>query len=296
MGEMRSPIGRHCSAIVGVDGRPLLTCPRDWDGPLVERKEIPGDAECGPQFSGMPVVVVPLSGHGKRRFRSGSTIQEFYTAPPNVLIYGDSFERDHGRWTGEAGESITLRLPNAVTTRYCKDDQSSYTFETKFNNDDPVLRSNVIALAEEIQSGFPNGRLYSEGLSIAIVGWLVARHGSKVQRISSSCSGLSSAQQARIEEFIDGHLDQNLEIERIASEVSMSPRLFSRFFSISFGHSPHQYVMQRRIGRAKQLMRAQPKLPILDVALRTGFSSQAHFCFAFHKFCGETPTAWRRKL
>ncbi|WP_176785892.1 AraC family transcriptional regulator [Propionivibrio dicarboxylicus] len=273
-----------------------MICPRDWDGPILERKEIPGNAECGAQYSGMPLVIVPLSGHGKRRFRSGSTIQEFDTAPPNILIYGETFERDHGLWKGEAGESITLTLPSAVTTRYCKDDRSSYRFNTRFNNDDPWLRNSIITLAEEIQSAFPNGRLFSEGLSIAIVGWLVARYGDKAQRNPSVLRGFSSAQKARIEDFIDSHLDQNMSIERMASEVSMSPRLFSRFFSISYGQSPHRYLMRKRIVRAKQLMRCQSELSILEVALHTGFSSQAHFCFAFRKYCGETPTAWRYGL
>ena len=273
---------------------PLLTCPRDWPGPLLERKEIPGAAECGPQYSGMPIVIVPLSGHGKRRFRSGSTIQEFYTAPPNILVYGETFERDYGRWDGMAGESITLRLPASVINRYCQDERSSYRFDTRFNNFDPTLRQAITSLADELQSGLPNGRLYSEGLSIAIVGWLTTRYGSRSPWTALPRKGLSTAQQARIEEFIDTHLDQqNVSIERMAAEVNMSPRLFSRLFPVSYGKSPHRYVVLKRLARAKQLLATRPNLTVLDVALRTGFSSQAHLCFAFRKHFGATPTAWR---
>ena len=291
MGETRLPVGRHCSTIVGVDGKPLLTCPRDWNGPLLERKEIPGALECGAQYSGMPIVIVPLRGHGKRRFRSGSTIQEFYTAQPNILIYGETFERDHGRWDGEPGESITLRLPSRVLNRYGQDDR--YRFDTRFNNVDPTLRNAITALAEEVQCGFPNGRLYAEGLSISIVGWLMTHYGAKSPAVASPKRGLSAVHQARIEEFIDSHLDQNISIECMAAQVSMSPRLFSRVFPVAYGESPHRYVTLKRLARAKQLLSIRPNLTILDVALRTGFSSQAHFCFAFRKFFGGTPTAWR---
>ncbi len=295
MQKQKDTFGTHCSTILGSDGNPLLVCPRDWDGILVERKEVPASAECGPQHTGVPVIVFPLSGKGNRWYRCGATTREIQTAPPNFFVYSANFERDYGRWEGTAGESITIRLPDPVLHRYLNEGAANFDLDTSYYNEDTILRETVITLVEEIQHSFPNGRMYAEGLSISIVGWLERHYSKTRQRVTALNRGLSQKQVARIKEFIESCIDTDLTVERMASEASISPHHFSRLFRASFAQSPHQYVMSERIKHAKNLLLDASRPSILEIALQLGFSSHAHFSYVFKKFCGKTPTSWREE-
>ena len=70
-------------------------------------------------------------------------------------------------------------------------------------------------------------------------------------------------------------------------------RSFTRWFSAEFGVSPHRYVMQARIERAKSLL-ANTTRPLSEVALDCGFSSQSHLSTVFRRFTGRTPGRFRK--
>ncbi|PPC74003.1 hypothetical protein C4K68_28205 [Pokkaliibacter plantistimulans] len=284
--------GAHCSSILGQDGKPLLQCPEDWTGIAVERKVVPDVADCGAQYTGEPVIVFPISGGGYRWYRSGSITHEVFSELPNFLIYGKNYERDHGRWEGLSGESITLTLPISVIRRHLLDDVICNDLVTRYYNRDDTLRGLVIALANELQHGFFNGRLYAEGLSISIIGLLINRYGTINTSVEVSCDQLSSQQLARVKDYIFGKLGENISIESMANELAMSSTSFHRKFRNSFGVAPHRYVMAERIRFAKKLMRQKHKLSFADIALFSGFSSQAHFSSMFKRVCGLTPSAW----
>jgi AraC family transcriptional regulator len=56
---------------------------------------------------------------------------------------------------------------------------------------------------------------------------------------------------------------------------------------------PHDFVLQRRIERAQELL-SKPELALVDVALSVGFQIQAHFTTVFKRFADGTPHRWRR--
>jgi AraC family transcriptional regulator len=57
--------------------------------------------------------------------------------------------------------------------------------------------------------------------------------------------------------------------------------------------TPHQYLIARRIDRAKQLLQRDGKLGLAEVALRAGFADQSHFSFHFKRIVGVTPRQFR---
>jgi len=61
--------------------------------------------------------------------------------------------------------------------------------------------------------------------------------------------------------------------------VHLSPYHFARQFKAATGLPPHQYVITRRVERAQQLLRADGELGLAEVAFRSGFANQSHFCF-----------------
>ena len=93
---------------------------------------------------------------------------------------------------------------------------------------------------------------------------------------------------ARVVEYIRNHLDQPLAVSALCRLAEMSQSHFSKLFKRSTGLAPHQFVLQERINRSKELLR-QGKRKIVEIALGVGFENQAHFTTVFGNFVGMTP-------
>jgi len=93
-------------------------------------------------------------------------------------------------------------------------------------------------------------------------------------------------------EFIDDHLREDLKLEDISRALAMSPFHFAHLFRQATGLPPHRYVVERRIERAKLLLRST-RLPITEIAHQVGFENQSHFSTVFHRVAGMSPRRYR---
>ncbi|MEL6166985.1 MAG: AraC family transcriptional regulator, partial [Cyanobacteria bacterium J06628_3] len=84
------------------------------------------------------------------------------------------------------------------------------------------------------------------------------------------------------------YLDSDLSLNQLASSVQMSPHYFSRLFKETTGFTPHQYVINCRVKRAKELLK-QGKLSIAEIAKEVGFVDQSHLHRYFKRKVGITP-------
>lgn len=92
--------------------------------------------------------------------------------------------------------------------------------------------------------------------------------------------------------FIDRNLGERLTLVEMATVLELNPYHFAHVFKQATGLAPHQYVIQRRLARAKQLL-GTTNLPIAEVALAVGCANQSHFSALFHRATGMTPLAYR---
>ncbi len=289
----KSLLGSHAPNVLGSDGLPALKLPKGWNGFLIERKKIPVSAECGPQYSGVPTIMASMVASGRRWYRCfGKTIEMECT--PGVDMVGSTYERDYARWEFEPGaETVCMRMPPFIVQRYLQDEAHRFDLETRYSVKDDSLAKILFTVADELQSGLPNGLLYAEGLCITALGWL-NRHYVKQRCSPLTSRNLSTAKQARLREFIDAQLGQDLSIERMAAEVGISPNYFAQLFRLTFGTSPHRYVLQRRIERAAQILRDDRQRSVTEIAMSLGFSSPTHFSTVFKIHRGLAPSEWRR--
>lgn len=294
MDESRTLVGSYRSHVLGDNGKPVLQFPSGWKGLILERLVIPTRKEYGPQFSGMPVVFASQYSPGRRWYRCNGKTQEIPLIAPGMDFLSANYERDYERWECDpGGETLCLRLHPSVVERYMHEDAHHFDLETRYCRKDEQLLRHVFSLADEMQRGMPDGMLFAEGLSLAIIGLLSQHYSQRPKRVLPQTKSLSSEQQARIRELIDTQIDADLSIERLASEVFISPFHFARLFRSTFGMPPHRYVVQTRVARAAQLMSAEASRTITDIALATGFSNHAHLTREFKRQMGQTPASWR---
>ena len=290
----RSRYGSHCPQAKGPDGRPLLSLPADWKGIQMKEAFIPETTQSGPQYTGVPTLSVGLSGGGQCWMRSGKRTLEVINGPPTFNVLGSTYERDSAHRKGKAGTCLSLSFPPSVIQRYSPDQGNNFDLTTGFGYRDDILRNSILTLAHELKSGNPNGTLYAEGLSLAIFGWL-NNHYRLERKAGKPGQKLSTRQQLRLKEYIDFSLDTDLSIENMAILLGISPSHFSSLFRTTFGASPHQYVLKKRIDKAAYLLRAEPERSIMDIAIETGFSSQAHLTYSFKRYMKQTPARWKKQ-
>lgn len=97
----------------------------------------------------------------------------------------------------------------------------------------------------------------------------------------------------RIEEYVEAHLDADVSLQNLAALVHMSPDHFLRGFRAATGNTPHRFVLERRLGRAADMLKAD-NAPISEIGRACGFRSAAHFSVKFHARFGVTPSQYRR--
>lgn len=95
--------------------------------------------------------------------------------------------------------------------------------------------------------------------------------------------------------LIDSSFDRTLNLDEISSEACFSRYHFIRLFKRVFKRTPHQYLMEKRIERAKELL-AESRLSVTDVCFEVGFQSLGSFSTLFHKRVGTSPIIYRTNL
>jgi AraC family transcriptional regulator len=89
-------------------------------------------------------------------------------------------------------------------------------------------------------------------------------------------------------------LEHDISLAALAASIDLSPYHFARLFKQSTGLTPHQFVIRRRLQKAKELLLAQHA--IADVAIRAGFCGQSHLASHFKRWYGVTPRAFQQQM
>ena len=160
---------------------------------------------------------------------------------------------------------------------------------------DPRLGALVGAINAERVAGFPSGRLFLDSIEQALAVTLVNNYAFQRRPSRIYRGGLTPARLRRVVELVHAEMDGDLSLEELADAAGLSINHFSEMFRESTGQSPHQFVLHRRVDRAKEMLRAA-EMRVLDVAVACGFKNQQHFARVFRKVCGASPTEYRQEF
>ena len=160
---------------------------------------------------------------------------------------------------------------------------------------DARLGALVAAVNTERVAGFPSGRLFLDSIEQALAVALVNNYAVRRPSPRIFRGGLTPARLRKVVELVHAEMDSDLSLEELADAARLSITHFSQMFRQSTGQSPHQFVLHRRIERAKEMLRAAEQR-VLDVAVACGFKSQQHFARVFRSVCGASPTEYRQEF
>jgi len=107
--------------------------------------------------------------------------------------------------------------------------------------------------------------------------------------------GLAPARANRVCEYIDSHLQENIALEVLAGIAQLSVHHFARAFRQTLGIPPHNYIVQRRVERAQQMLR-NTELPLSEIAIAAGFTDQSHLARHFRTITGVSPSLARHRF
>lgn len=98
-----------------------------------------------------------------------------------------------------------------------------------------------------------------------------------------------------IDKYIRQHLSADLSLTVLSKQCNMDPTYFHKLYTTAFGKTPAQRILGFRIAAAKTGL-IESKIPIGELALKCGFSSQTYFCYKFKQLTGMTPAQYRRTM
>jgi AraC family transcriptional regulator len=157
---------------------------------------------------------------------------------------------------------------------------------------DPRIETIALSLLSELRSEGLGGRLYVESLANILGIHLLRQHSSVKQPSLPRSVGLDRATLRRVSMYIEEHLAEDLSLSELAAVAYLSPYHFARLFKASTGFAPHQYVIGRRIERAKLLL-STTNWSLTAIAHAVGFAHESHLALHFKRLTGLLPSASR---
>jgi AraC family transcriptional regulator len=199
------------------------------------------------------------------------------------------------RWSGPK-ESLHIFLEPGLVARVAAEafglDPARLTVPPLDGLDLPHLRAAMRAVDAELTAGGAGGRLAAESLANLLAVHLI-RHVLAPRRPARGRDGaLPRGRLRAVVEYIEEHLDAGPSREQMAAVARLSTYHFARQFKAATGLPPHQYVIARRVERAKQLLQGGG-FSLAEVAAHAGFANQSQFSQHFKRLVGVTPGQFR---
>jgi AraC family transcriptional regulator len=288
---------RHSQAAANAAALPaplLSSRRRNWHGIAVELHHFRGVDALVPMRE--HVVGVHLSGSVNLLQARGrrTCVKHVRAGDVTITPFGEPKRFQH------AGENVVLLLKLApvfvqeVAGEEYALDPTRFELRENFGAPDPEL----VTIGKQLLAGLElegaPGRLHIDSLATHLAVHLLRHHCTTALSERKAASYLSQRKLQRVLDYIDANLRDDMALADLAKLVAMSPGHFAHLFRHTTGLPPHRFVLERRIERAKALLR-DTDLPITEIAQQVGCASHSHLSVMFHRDTGLTPSDYRRQ-
>jgi AraC family transcriptional regulator len=261
-------------------------------GPLVEAHELDA-AEFPEHIHSTYCLAMHLCGpveqewwcggrNGKQSYRTGSmclvargTQHRTYSSSPSRQLVLSIEESDLLRAARDMGKTRVT-----VLGRLCFEDRQIYLLMSEFQR--------------EMESGWETGALYLEHLGLSLSIALIQKFSDCRVALPVLKGGMTRVRLQRVLEYLAENQHRDLSLTDLAEVADLSPFHFARLFRSEMGMTPHRYLIDQRLERAKEMLRCD-RGHVADIALETGFKSSGHFSRAFRRHVGASPSDWKRQ-
>lgn len=199
------------------------------------------------------------------------------------------------RWDGE-NHYLKIRIAHqfiqqvAIEALEVKGDRLELLSQARIR--DAQLETIALMLLNELQQDHSGSKLYIESLTNVLGVHLIRQYTTAQPLPQIYQGGLTQRQLIQTLDYIHDHLHQEIKLADLAVLLNMSQFYFCRRFKQAIGTTPHQYILEQRVERAKHLLK-RSDYTIADIAVLCGFNSHSHLSKHFRQLTGITPSAYR---
>ena len=272
---------------------------REWPGLPLRTSEFEGSGRCEDITAHADTVLVWSGGRSEvtidhRREHAPTARHRFVRHSGMVDLMPQGTVIEQINWSGQSTACVSTVIPAGRALQLSSQDTPCFDPERglRFGVVDAHVVDLVRRLEAQAVSGQPLGTLYTEALSLTLLTYLRGRY-AQATGAAPDAGSLTPWQRDRVIQFVEENLSGSIGLTDLAELAGYSPDHFSRLFKRCFGQPPYQYVLTRRVERAKSMLKDRGR-PISNVAAACGFATQAHLNAAFKQRTGVTPGVFRK--
>lgn len=264
-----------------------------WHGMILEVHR--ADAEyVRPDLKSSSNLIHVFTGPVRHEWHVDGRLHRVNSGSGSVLIVPNGLEASVQVWRTRPDTQWILELDPATLEQRIAESLGGSRLELvpHFDVTDSQLLRLLQTLHADVVSGSPAGSLFGETIGAALALHLAQHYSTMSQATRNLAGGIAEGPLRRVLEYIQANLEGDLHLPELAEIADLSTFHFAKLFKRSTGCSPHQFVLQRRLERAKELLR-NPHISLSEVSLRAGFADQSHLSNVFRRFVGLTPARFR---
>lgn len=258
----------------------------------------------GPAQENVDLVSMALSGHHHHTYFANGRSKWSRAHPAFHMNLVAAGEQPRGIFTSERPFGyLHVYVPHAMVERVAVD-SGAVKAGTPVALIDPMCSADPFAericrqIVREMTSADACSAMMIDCLAQQLVIRLIREHSSLSGSgyiAPKSGPGYRDWRLKRAIDYLEAHLSDDVGLTELAESVGLSAARVATLFREGTGEPPHRWLMNRRLGRACELLH-DPSLSVADIAYRCGFASPQHLATVMRRRLATTPTAYRAHL
>jgi AraC-like DNA-binding protein len=246
------------------------------------------------------IILLPDGITGGCEWSDGSQTGKLSSVAPNTILFNPAgaylWIRNR---TSQPCRILLLSIDPALVNRLGAGDVNvaHLQFRQQIGIEDQGIRLTLATITQEIEAPGLNSTLYVDSLLILLLTQLMrcASNFAAPRQSAYVKGGLPNWRLKRALELLETDRTKTPSLAELAGPLQLHPTSFCRAFKQSTGLSPHRYLLERRVNRAKEMMKDR-KRTLTEIALDCGFSSSSQFSIVFKRITGVSPRGYRLSL